>query len=246
MLERSSQLMQRLLLISNSTCYGGGYLDHCAAELEAFFGGFGRVLFVPYALFDRQRYAEKTASRFRRMGLELDSLDEAADPIAAVEGAAGIYVGGGNTFRLLRSLYERHLLDPMRRVVRRGVPYAGTSAGSILPGPTIRTTNDMPIVEPPSLDALGLVPFNVNPHYLDADPSSTHMGETREERLREFLEENDRVVVGLREGGILRVDGERVELRGSAGARVFRRGADPLEAQPGDRLDFLLEAAEIA
>jgi dipeptidase E len=231
----------RLLLISNSTLHGGGYLDHCAAEIADFLGpGVGRVLFVPYALRDRDRYAATARARFAAMGFALDSLHEAADPRAAAAAAEAFFVGGGNTFRLLDTLYGLGLLAPIRARAEAGAPYLGASAGSNLACPTIRTTNDMPIVQPPSFDALGLVPFQINPHYLDPDPASTHQGETREQRIAEYLEENDRVVVGLREGTMLRVEGGGVTLEGVKGARVFRRGAEPAEHPPGARLDFLL------
>jgi len=154
-------------------------------------------------------------------------------PIDDLRNADAVFVGGGNTFRLLKTLYERDLLAPIRDRVRAGLPYLGSSAGTVIAAPTIKTTNDMPIVEPPSFAALGLVKFQMNPHYLDPDPLSTHKGETREERIREFLEENDVPVVGLREGSILRVEDGTTTLLGTKTARIFRRGEEPLEAEPG-------------
>jgi dipeptidase E len=151
-----------------------------------------------------------------------------------------IFIGGGNTFRLLKTLYDQSLLDPIRQRVREGLPYIGSSAGSNVAGPTIKTTNDMPIVQPPSFDALALVSFQLNPHYLDPDPNSKHMGETREKRIMEFLEENDTPVLALREGAIARCEHAGIVLKGSSGARIFRRGQEPVETQPGDRLDELL------
>lgn len=237
--------MSRLLLISNSISHGGGYLDHCAGEVADFLGGIGRVLFVPFALADHDGYAGKVRNRLGAMGYGVDSLHEAgADPAAAaraVGGAEAMFVGGGNTFRLLKALYDLDVLDPIRRRVEAGMPYMGVSAGSNVACVTIRTTNDMPIVEPPSFDALALVPFNLNPHYLDPDPASTHHGETREERIVQFLEENDRRVVGLREGSMLRIEDGRVTLKGSTPARLFARGRDPEEVPPGSSLDFLLD-----
>lgn len=226
----------RLLLISNSTSHGGAYLGHCEAALRAFLDGVGRVLFVPFALYDVDGYAAKARDRFAELGIDLTSVHEAADPRRAAEEAQGFFVGGGNTFRLFARLYELELLEPIRRRVETGAPYVGASAGSNLACPTIKTTNDMPIVQPPSFDALGLVSFQLNPHYLDPAPASTHMGETREERIREFHEENEAPVVGLREGGMLRVEGDRITLEG-AGARIFRRGQAPEEAAPGERLE---------
>jgi dipeptidase E len=228
----------RLLLISNSTLYGSGYLDHCAPAIEQVLRpGVSRVLFIPYALFDRDLYAARARQRFARMGFELDSIDDTAgSPAAAVERAEAIFVGGGNTFRLLDTLWRNELIEPISRRVRGGVPYIGSSAGSNVACVTIKTTNDMPIVRPPTFDALNLVAFNINPHYLDPVPGSTHMGETREERIAQFHEENLPPVVGLREGAWLRVDDGAVMLEGSTGARLFRRGQPPEEHAPGTRL----------
>jgi dipeptidase E len=236
--------MSRLLLISSSRTYGTGYLDHCAAEIADLLGPVGRVLFVPFALRDQDGYAATARERFAALGYRLDSLHDAGDDPAAAARAVGaaeaMFIGGGNTFRLLKRLYALDLLGPIRRRVEAGMPYLGASAGTNVACVTIRTTNDMPIVEPPSFDALALVPFNVNPHYQDPDPGSTHRGETREERILQFLEENDRRVVGLREGSMLRIEGDRVTLEGSAGARLFARGRAPEEFVPGASLDFLL------
>lgn len=229
----------RLLLVSSSTVHGSGYLDHCADEIRDFLGGgVSRVLFVPFALHDRAGYAAKARERFGAMGYGLDSLHEAPDAVAAVEAAEAVFVGGGNTFRLLAALHDLGVVEPLRRRVAAGMPYLGTSAGSNVACPTIRTTNDMPIVEPPTFEALGLVPFQINPHYLDPDPASTHKGETREQRIREYHEENELPVVGLREGAMLRVEGDAVELRGTSGARLFRRGREPEERVPPARLDL--------
>jgi dipeptidase E len=148
-------------------------------------------------------------------------------------------VGGGNTFRLLAELHRLGLLDVIRGRVRGGLPYLGVSAGTNVACPTIKTTNDMPIIQPPSFDALDLVPFQINPHYLDPDPNSTHKGETREDRIREFLEENETPVIGLREGSALLVDGNSVTLLGEKSARLFRRGAEPVEMESGG-IDALL------
>jgi dipeptidase E len=228
-----------LLLISNSTLYGSGYLDHCAEAIVAFLGsGVTRVLFVPYAVRGHDEYAAKARERFARMGFALDSVHDAhGGPVLAVERAQALFVGGGNTFRLIDALWRERLIDPIRSRVRNGMPYIGSSAGSNVACPTIKTTNDMPIVQPPTFEALGLTPFQINPHYQDPTPGSTHMGETREERIREFHEENDAPVIGLREGAWLVVDGHRVSLEGSRGARVFRRSQPPGEFEGGARLD---------
>lgn len=235
--------MKRLLLVSNSTLHGSGYLDHCARELTEFLGtGVRRVAFVPYALHDLEGYAAKARERFEQLGYALDSVHQGPSPRAVVERADAVFIGGGNTFRLLKRLYETGLLDVLRSRVLAGQPYVGSSAGSNVACVTIRTTNDMPIVEPPSLAALALVPFNLNAHYQDPDPRSTHMGETREERLRQFHEENDVPVAGLREGALLRVEGAAITLLGTTGARIFRRGRAPEEFTPPARLDFLAQA----
>lgn len=231
----------KLMLLSNSTNHGGGYLDHAMADIRAFLDGVSELLFAPFALKDRDGYTARAAERFGREGIAVRALTADGDGRRALEGADALFVGGGNTFRLLKTLREVGLLDAIARRARSGMRYLGASAGTNIAAPTIRTTNDMPIVEPDSLDALALVPFQINPHYLDPDPATRHMGETREERIREFLEENDRVVVGLREGAWLRVDGGRVELRGGPPARIFRRGAPPREVEPGEPLDDLLE-----
>ena len=230
----------RLLLISNSTLYGGGYLDHAESEIRSFLGDLKRVLFVPYALFDRDQYATTAQQRFQKMGYELTSAHTSADPVAAVGETDAVFIGGGNTFRLLKALYDYKLIDAIRNRVSNGMPYIGSSAGSNVAAPTIKTTNDMPIVEPPSFNALGLVSFQINPHYLDPDPNSKHMGETREERLNQFHEENDTPVVGLREGALLRIERGETMLRGSTGARIFRKGVEPVELSAGATLDGLI------
>ena len=222
----------RLLLISSSKVHGYGFLDHSEPEIRAFAGTGRRVAFVPFASRDHTGYTAAVRERLGRMELEVISIDD-------LDRADAIFVGGGNTFRLLKTLYERDLLDTIRERVRSGLPYLGSSAGTVIAAPTMRTTNDMPIVQPPSFAALGLIPFQINPHYLDVDPQSTHKGETREERIREFLEENDTPVVGLREGSMLRVEDDTTTLAGSKPARIFRRGRDPIEVKPG-RIDTFL------
>lgn len=232
--------MRRLLLLSNSTQHARGYLDHAFEELLSVLDGARRVLFVPFALHDRAGYTAKFRERMTAAGIETDELTADATGARRVEAAEAVFVGGGNTFRLLKTMQDLDLIGPLRERALEGMPYLGASAGINLACPTIRTTNDMPIVEPRSFDALGLVPFQINPHYLDPDSGSTHMGETREQRIAEFLEENERVVVGLREGGWIRVSGDRAELGGANGARLFRRGAPAEERAPGDSLADLL------
>jgi dipeptidase E len=218
-----------------------------AAAMRVVFGEVGRLLFVPYALRDHDGYLKSMTERGLHAGYELEGIHHLGDPVRAVEEARGIFIGGGNTFRLLSELYRYRLLDVIRDRVRHGLPYLGVSAGTNVACPTIKTTNDMPIVQPPSLDALGLVAFQVNPHYFtgqtfvkaeDGSPHE-HFGETRDERIKEFHEENDTPVVGLWEGGILRVEDEEITLT-AAPARLFCKGEDARDVQPGDDLGTLL------
>jgi dipeptidase E len=231
-------MAKRLLLLSSSRVFGGGYLDHAEPLIREFLKEVSRVLFVPYALKDRTGYAAVARQKFEAMGFALDSIHEAADPKQTIASAEAMFVGGGNTFRLLNTLYELDLLPLIRQRVHSGMRYMGASAGSNIAGPTIKTTNDMPIVQPPSFAALGLIPFQINPHYVDADPASTHMGETREQRLREYLEENDTPVLAIREPAIIHVEGDVVTLEGERGAKLFRRGCEPLEVPSGSVVEL--------
>jgi dipeptidase E len=217
-----------------------------AAEMGSFFGPVECLLFLPYALADHDGYVRVLTEKGVNAGYPLDGIHRHADPVRAVRDAPALFVGGGNTFRLLAELYRQGLLEPIRERIRAGVPYLGISAGCNVACPTIKTTNDMPITQPPNLDALGLVPFQVNPHYFTGqswvkrgDAFHEHYGETRDDRLREFHEMNDTPVVGLWEAGLLRVEGERVRLLG-APARVFRKGREPADVEPGAALDELL------
>ncbi len=226
----------RLLLISSSVVHGYGYLDHAEPQVRDFLAGVRRVAFVPFALFDRQAYSAKVRERLGRMGFEVRQVEAEADL-----DADAIFVGGGNTFRLLKTLYDLDLLDAIRQRALSGTPYMGSSAGSVIAAPTMKTTNDMPIVEPYSLDSLGLVPYQINGHYIDADPNSTHMGETRETRLTEYLEENPIPVIGIREGTMLRVDDGVTTVAGTNPAKVFRRGEPPYDVPVGTKLDGQLQ-----
>lgn len=231
---------KRLLLISNSSQHGRGFLDHVEPELRDFLGPARRLIFVPFALFDRDAYAAKVRIRFQAMDYSLESLHRVADARRAVGSAEAVFVGGGNTFRLLKNLHDSGVMPALRKRVADGMPYVGSSAGSIVACPTLKTTKDMPILEPPSFEALGLVEFQISPHYLDPDPASTHMGETQEERIQQFLEENWEPVIGLREGSFLRVERGSIVLKGEKPARIFRRGQQPVEIQPGSELRDLL------
>ncbi len=227
---------KRILLISTSTMYGRGYLDHVEQQIKSFLGHATKILFFPFALHDRDTYAAKAKARFAAMGYSVEAAHAVPDAREAIEQTDAIFVGGGNTFRLLKALQDLDLLDPTRRKVKDGAPYIGSSAGSNVAGPTIKTTKDMPIVQPRSFDSLGLVPFQISPHFQDPDPNSTHMGETQEERILQFLEENQTPVVGIREGASLVCENSAVTLKGDAGARIFRRGEAPVEAKPGDNI----------
>ena len=234
---------RRLLLFSNSRNTGQGYLEHALDPIRDFLGAERkRVLFVPYAgvSVSHDDYAATVRERFQAVGYALDAVHEADDPGRAVDEAEAIAVGGGNTFHLLKTLAEGGLLPRIRARANGGIPYVGWSAGSNLACPTICTTNDMPIVEPPGFAGLGLVPFQINPHYTDAHPAG-HQGETRAQRIEEFCTANPAVpVVGLHEGTWLRVEGDRLTLAGDASARLFRGSDERSEHAPGDSLQFLM------
>ena len=227
-----------LLLISNSTLFGRGYLDHVAEAIREALGNARSVLFFPFALHDMDSYAAKAAARLRLMGYELTSIHriERGRRRDAVAQAESLFIGGGNTFRLLNALYRDDLLDAIRNKVARSAPFIGSSAGSIVAGPTIKTTKDMPIIQPPSFDALHIFPYQISPHFLDRDPRSKHMGETQEERILQFLEENTTPVIGLREGSFIRHTAGRALLQGPHSARIFRRDHPSEELGPGTDL----------
>jgi dipeptidase E len=236
-------LTMRLLLISNSTNAGEPYLQYPMPAIKKFLGTENlKCVFIPYAgvtvSFDE--YTGKVKSRFAEIGHELVSIHGSVDPVEELEEAEVIIVGGGNTWQLLKMIQEGGLIDTVRRKVLNGTPYIGWSAGSNMACPTIRTTNDMPIVQPEGFHAFDLIPFQINPHYIDANPEG-HAGETREARILEFIEVNRGLnVVGLREGSILEIEHTKVSLLGSKPARLFHYGKSPVELLPGDDLDFLL------
>lgn len=231
---------RRLLLISNSTSHGSGYLDHCCGNMDEFLGDEVRTVgFVPYAKNDADGYAKKARARFHRIGYRMRSVHE-GDPGDVIEESDALFIGGGNTFLLLKRLYDTDLLELIRKRVKEGMPYMGTSAGSNVACDSIKTTNDMPIVYPPSFEALKLVPFNINPHYIDPDPDTKHKGETREMRIEEFHQHNDNPVLGLRESAMLWVESDSVTLLGSTGAKLFLKGEDPGDYGTGSDLSFLL------
>lgn len=234
----------KLLLISNSTNPGEAYLDYPKKNISEFLGpGPVEALFIPYAAvtFSYETYEAKVSERFREVGLGIISIHHFKDAVAAVRKAEAIVVGGGNTWKLLKTIRDERLIDIVREKVSGGTPYIGWSAGSNVACPTIRTTNDMPVIEPDSFRSFNLVPFQINPHYLDANPAG-HAGETREQRIEEFIEINPGItVVGLREGTMLIIEDKSVRLVGPRNARVFKKGALPVELSPDDDLSFLLK-----
>ncbi|KAK9969569.1 hypothetical protein ABG768_027730 [Culter alburnus] len=235
-------MKRRLLLVSNSTLHGGGYLQHCQQNIQDFFGkDVKRILFVPYALHDRDAYTKTARDKFKTLGYEVDSVHETPDPVDAVRKAEGIFIGGGNTFRLLKALYDNKLVTEIRkRVLQDGIPYMGSSAGTNVSTISINTTNDMPIVYPPTFAAIGLVPFNINPHYLDADTFFSYKN-PKSMLITQYHEESDTpCVLGLREGSMLLVEGNKATLLGSTKARLFQRGKQTTEYEPGSDLSFLL------
>src|SRR5215210_2981542 len=238
---------KRLLLLSNSKNFGRDYLEHAKPFISDFLGeGISRVLFIPYAGVVRtfDEYASLVETHFQEIGYKLDSVHRASNPKEAIRNAEAIAIGGGNTFHLLGGLYENDLLETIRERVAHGAPYIGWSAGSNVACPTIKTTNDMPIVEPPSFKALNLVPFQINPHYTDYHPPG-HMGETRDERLNEFVHVNPGVrVIGIREGTMLRVEGDDIKLLGDKPARYFVKGEEPRDVAPEESFDFLVAEAQ--
>jgi dipeptidase E len=233
----------KLLLISNSTMPGEAYLEYPKHEIKRFLGENPlTALFIPYAAvtFSFDSYEQKVAERFAELGYQVKSVHHFSDPVKAVNEAEVIVVGGGNTWQLVRMLHDNRLMNPIRTKVLGGTPYVGWSAGSNVACPTLRTTNDMPIIDPKGFDTTGLVPFQINPHYLDANPEG-HGGETREQRIEEFLEINpDVYVVGLREGTMLRIENRHIQLIGNRFARIFKKGSTPVELSSKDDFSFLL------
>lgn len=233
----------RLLLISNSTMPGEAYLDYPKYEIQKFLGNQPvTAVFIPFAAvtFSYDEYERKVEERFSEIGHHVKSVHRFADPVKAIEEAEAIVVGGGNTWQLVRLMRDRDLIGAIRKRVLEGIPYIGWSAGANVACPTLRTTNDMPIIDPKGFGCTNLVPFQINPHYLDKNPEG-HGGETREQRIEEFLEINpDIYVVGLREGTMLKYENEKLELIGKLPARIFRKGQAPIESAPGDELNFLV------
>jgi dipeptidase E len=234
--------MKNIIIASTSTLHGGDYLEYLLPELRHHFEHCKTILFIPYARpggISHDDYTTKVASAFAKIDKTVKGIHEFVNPAEAIKNAEGIFTGGGNTFLLVTQLYKNGIMTILAETVKNGTPYLGTSAGSNICGLTMQTTNDMPIIYPPSFQTLGLIPFNLNPHYLDADTESTHMGETRETRIKEFHQFNTLPVLGLREGSWLDVKGETITLKGTLQARLFRQNQVPEELESGSDLSFL-------
>ncbi len=234
--------MKKLIIASTSTLHGGNYLDYLLPTLKKHFENCKTLLFVPYARpggITHETYTAKAAEVFSKLNITVKGIHEYENPVEAVQNTEGIFTGGGNTFLLVAQLYKTGTMDAIEKAVLNGTPYLGTSAGSNICGLTMNTTNDMPIIYPPSFRTLGLIPFNINPHYLDPLPDSTHMGETRETRIKEFHQFNPQPVLGLREGSWLEVAGSTIKLKGELKARLFRQGQEPEEIEPNSDLSWL-------
>ena len=234
--------MKNLILASTSTLHNQEYLEYLIPVLKSHFSGCSKILFIPYASpggISLEEYTAIAQKAFEKAGLEVQGIHEFESPGEAVKEAEGIFTGGGNTFLLVQRLYNYDLLSILKETINNGIPYLGTSAGTNIAGLTMKTTNDMPIVYPPSFKTLGLVPFNINPHYLDPDPKSTHKGETRETRIMEFHRHNTPPVVGLREGSWLEVKGKDIILKGTLTARIFEADKEAFEVEPETLLNDL-------
>lgn len=228
--------MINVLLASTSTLFGGKYLEYLENEIIELFSGVDEIVFIPFARpggISHDDYTEKARDFFATINIKVKGLHEFNDKIKAVNEAKGFFTGGGNTFLLVKELQHKNLMKLLKENIERGKPYLGCSAGSNIGGLNMKTTNDMPIVYPPSFETMGLVPFNLNPHYLDPNPDLKHNGETRETRIKEFLTQNDTKVVGLREGNWIRKIGDKITVEGNELTRIFEKGKEPYEIEPG-------------
>lgn len=234
--------MKDIIIASTSTVHGSDFLEYLLDDLKHFFKHTNTILFVPYARpsgISHDEYTLKANEAFSKIGKNVKGIHEFENPIDAVKQAKGIFIGGGNTFVLVNELYKQQLIETIKDAVNSGTPYLGTSAGSNICGLNIRTTNDMPIIYPPSFKTFSFIPFNINPHYLDPNPNSTHMGETRETRIKEFHKYNTQPVVGIREGSYLEVNGNEITLRGPLQARIFEYNKTPYEVDSNTNLSHL-------
>jgi len=228
--------MKKLIIASTSTIYKGTYLEYLKEELILLFKDATDILFIPYARpggISHENYTKMAAKVFKTFGKNLRGIHTFKNPIQAVEQTQGIFTGGGNTFLLVQQLHDNKLLAPIEKAIIDGAPYLGTSAGSNICGITMQNTNDMPIVYPSSFNTLGVIPFNINAHYMDPDPKTTHMGESRATRIKEYHTQNTTAVVGLPEGSWLKVIGETITLKGNHSARIFEKGKEPYLLETG-------------
>lgn len=234
--------MKNIIIASTSTLHGGDYLEYLLPELSKHFKNCKTILFIPYARpggISHEEYSTKTSLAFNKINIAVKGIHEFEDPSSAIENAEGIFTGGGNTFVLVNELYKKNLMTTLNQAIKKGIPYLGTSAGSVICGLSMQNTNDMPIVYPPSFQTTGLIPFNINAHYLDADLQSKHMGETRETRLKEFHAFNTIPVLGLREGSWLDVKGSKILLKGNLSALLFRQNQAVEEIENESDLSYI-------
>lgn len=227
--------MINAIIASTSTIFGSGYLEYIKPELEVHFSNVSEIIFIPFARPSGLSYNDYTAiaqKGFQSLGKRIVGLHTFKNKTEALQNAKAIFTGGGNTFTLVNTLYNYNLIETLADVIKKGTPYLGTSAGSNICGPTLKTTNDMPIVYPPSFNTTGVIPFNINAHYLDPDVNSTHKGETRETRIKEFHKYNTTTVIGLREGSWLHTKDNAIILKGQLDARVFEHNKPPYEVKP--------------
>ncbi|HJS01520.1 MAG TPA: dipeptidase PepE [Flavobacterium sp.] len=234
--------MKNLLLASTSTLYGSGYLEYLLSELKLHFKNCETILFIPYARpsgISHEEYTQKTALAFAKINIKIKGIHEYENPTTAIQNAEGIFTGGGNTFLLVNQLYRYKIMTVLKETLEKGTPYLGTSAGSNIGGLNMQTTNDMPIIYPPSFQTLGLIPFNLNVHFLDKDEQSTHMGESRETRINEFHQFNNFPVLGLKEGSWLEIKEGKIILKGNLSAKLFRQKEDAVEIKPESELSFI-------
>ncbi|WP_300687342.1 dipeptidase PepE [Chryseobacterium sp.] len=228
-----------IILASTSTIFGGEYLEYLREELIQLYTGIDEIMFIPFARpggISHDEYTKKARSFFETINIKVKGLHEFEDKAEAVNQAKGYFTGGGNTFLLVKTLHEEGLMSVLKENVTGGKAYLGCSAGSNIGGQNMKTTNDMPIVYPPSFECMGLVPFNINPHYLDPNPDLKHNGETRETRIKEFLTQNENKVIGLREGNWIRITGNNITVEGSELTRIFEKDKEPYEIESGSSL----------
>jgi dipeptidase E len=234
--------MTKAIIASTSTLHGGNYLEYLFPVLTTHFEGCKTILFIPYARpggISHDDYTLKVKTAFAKINIDVSGIHEFENPSEAIQNSEAIFVGGGNTFLLVSQLYQNNVMTVLSEVIKSGKPYLGSSAGSNITGVSMQTTNDMPIIYPPSFATLGIIPFNLNPHYLDPDTNSKHMGETREMRIEEFHAFNETAVLGLREGSWLEVSGTKIILKGNLSARLFRKNQNPEEIASESDLGFI-------